>query len=204
VTGQSVTARSVTAQEVATQRTATPGTATPGTVVGGIDGRRVACEVAMVSALVAALAHVWVIPEHLAEWPLAALFFAVVALAQLLLAVSLRRSPSPLVVGLGLAGTVGIIIFYVTTRTVDLPFLPLAHDMAHLPTAWGVGNGIPIFPGARIEEVGVPDLVCLGAELVTVLALCSLAGPAVRRVATTGLCALGVAMLVLRLTGVLG
>jgi hypothetical protein len=173
-----VTGQSLTAQAVATQATATPGT-----VVGRIDGRRVACEVAMVSALVAALAHVWVIPEHLAEWPLAALFFAVVALAQLILAVSLRRSPS---------------------RTVDLPFLPLAHDMAHLPTAWGVGNGIPIFPGARIEEVGVPDLVCLGAELVTVVALCSLAGPAVRRVATTGLCTLGVAMLVLRLTGVLG
>jgi len=46
--------------------------------------------------------------------------------------------------------------------------------------------------------------VCLVAELVTVGALCALSTPRVRRTATNGLVALGVAMLVLRLVGLSG
>ena len=159
--------------------------------------------VAAGSVLVAAVAHVWVIPEHLAEWLPAAVFFVVVSAGQLALAWMLRRPTSAAVVTVGLFGTIGLVVFYVATRTVDLPFLPAAHA-EHLPTAWGIGNGIPIFPGDRIEEVGVPDLVCLAAELVTIGALCALATPAVRRTVTSGLFALGVAMLVLRLVGPLG
>ena len=159
--------------------------------------------VAAAGVLVAAVAHVWVVPEHLAEWRPAAVFFAVVAAGQMALAWLLRRSPAGAVVTAGLLGTVGLVVFYVMTRTVELPFLPAAHQ-EHLPTAWGVGNGIPSFPGDRIEEVGVPDLVCLGAELVTIIALCALATPVVRRVVTSGLFAVGVAMAVLRLAGLPG
>jgi len=159
--------------------------------------------VAAGSALVAALTHVWVIPEHLTEWLPAAVFFVVVSVGQLVLAWLLRRPPSAAIVTLGLLGTIGLVVFYVMTRTVDLPFLPAAHA-EHLPTAWGIGNGIPIFPGDRMEEVGVPDLVCLAAELVTIGALCALATPVVRRTVTSGLFAIGVAMLVLRLVGPLG
>ena len=155
------------------------------------------------SVLVAAVAHVWVVPEHLAEWLPAAVFFVVVSAGQVALAWRLRRPPSGPVLAAGLLGTVGLVVFYVMTRTVDLPFLPAAHA-EHLPTAWGIGNGIPIFPGDRIEEVGVPDMVCLAAELVTISALCALATPVVRRTVTSGLFALGVAMLVLRLVGPLG
>ena len=155
------------------------------------------------SVLLAAVAHVWVLPEHLAEWLPAGVFFGVVSAGQLALAWLLRRSPSRGVLTLGLLGTIGLVVFYVMTRTVDLPFLPATHE-EHLPTAWGIGNGIPIFPGDRIEEVGVPDLVCLVAELVTVGALCALATPAVRRTVTSGLFVLGVAMLMLRLVGPVG
>jgi hypothetical protein len=156
--------------------------------------------VAVGSVLVGAAAHVWVIPEHLAEWLPAGVFFVVVSVGQVALAWRLRRSPSGTVLAAGLLGTIGLVVFYVMTRTVDLPFLPAEHA-EHLPTAWGIGNGIPIFPGDRIEEVGVPDLVCLAAELVTVSALCALTTPGVRRTVTSGLFALGVAMLVLRLVG---
>ena len=55
-----------------------------------------------------------------------------------------------------------------------------------------------------MEEVGVPDLVCLAAELVTIGALCALLTPVVRRTVTSGLFALGLGMLVLRLVGQLG
>lgn len=159
--------------------------------------------VAVVSLVVATATHVWVVPEHLAEWLPAAVFFVVVSAAQLALAWMLRRPPSGTVVTLGLLGTIGLVVFYVLTRTVDLPFLPASHE-EHLPTAWGIGNGIPVFPGDRIEEVGVPDLLCLAAELVTIGALCALATPAVRGRVTRGLFVLGVAMLVLRLVGLPG
>ncbi len=155
-------------------------------------------------ALAAALTHAWVVPEHLDEWLPAGVFFVVVTLAQLGLVWSLRRPPAPWLLGLALAGTVGLVLLYVASRTVDLPFLPAAHEITHLPVAWGIGNGIPVFPGERIEEVGVPDLVCLATELVLVAALCSLAPPVVRRRVTSGLLGLGLGLLVLRLLGVLG
>ena len=79
------------------------------------------------SVLVAAVAHVWVVPEHLAEWLPAAVFFVVVSAGQVALAWRLRRSrvrPRP---GSRAAGDIGVVVFYVMTRTVDLPFLPAAH-----------------------------------------------------------------------------
>ena len=84
--------------------------------------------VAAGSVLVAAVAHVWVIPEHLAEWLPAAVFFVAVSAGQVALAWLLRRSPSGAVVTAGLLGTIGLVVFYVMTRTVDLPFLPAAHQ----------------------------------------------------------------------------
>ena len=159
--------------------------------------------VAAGSVLVAAVAHLWVVPAQLAEWLPAALFFVVVSVGQLALAWMLRRPSSAAVVTVGLLGTIGLVVFYVATRTVDLPFLPAAHA-EHLPTAWGIGNGIPIFPGDRIEEVGLPDQLCLVAELVTISALCALATPVVRRTVTSGLLVLGVAMFALRLVGLVG
>jgi hypothetical protein len=155
-------------------------------------------------ALVAGVTHAWVVPEHLEEWLPAGVFFVLVALAQLALVWSLRRTPDSRVVALALAGTVGLVLLYVASRTVDLPFLPSAHEITHLPVAWGIGNGIPVFPGEGLEEVGTPDLVCLGAELVLVGALCSLAPPAVRGRVASGLLGLGLGLLVLRLLGVLG
>lgn len=164
---------------------------------------RAARHVVVLGSLVAATTHLWVVPEHRAEWPPAAVFFVVVAGLQLALAWRARRPLGGLVVAAGLLGTVGLLVFYVATRTVALPFLP-AHGAEHLPVAWGVGNGVPIFPEDRIEAVGAPDLVCLAAELATIAALCALSTPTARRVATNGLLVLGLGMLTLRLVGVLG
>jgi hypothetical protein len=164
---------------------------------------RMARRVVVISSVVAALIHIWVVPEHWAEWPPAAIFFIVVAGLQLALARRTHTTPGPLVVTLGLIGTVALVMFYVATRTVDLPFLPV-HGSDHLPVAWGIGNGVPVFPGDRIEDVGLPDLVCLAAELVTVAALCALGTPVLRRLATSGLLVLGVVMITMRLVGLLG
>ena len=72
---------------------------------------------------------------------------------------------------------------YVATRTVDLWFMPAhgpAHDSDHLAVAGGIGNGIPVYPGDRIEPVGPLDLTCLVAELVVVAMLLAMIAPRLR------------------------
>jgi hypothetical protein len=52
---------------------------------------------------------------------------------------------------------VGLIALYVASRTVDLAFLPAHHGEAGSSTSrspGGHGNGIPAYPGSRIEPVG--------------------------------------------------
>ncbi len=174
------------------------------TQVQGTTREQVVRAVAAGASLVAALTHFWVVPEHLGEWLPAAVFFVVVGVAQLVLAWVLRHPVGPGVVGVAGAGTIGLVVLYVASRTVDLPFVPGAHDVSHAPIAWGIGNGVPVFPGQGIEEVGVPDMVCLGAELVLVAALTALAPPALRRLATNAVFGIALVMLALRLVGVLG
>lgn len=157
-------------------------------------------------SLVAAATHLWVVPEHLEEWPAAGVFFVALAVAQLALAGALLRRPGPRLVEAACLGTVGLVVFYVLTRTVDLPFLPAigGHPASHLPVAWGIGNGVPIFPGDGIEDVGAPDLVCLVAELATVALLTAVLPRAARRRATNLMGLVAVALLALRYVGVLG
>jgi hypothetical protein len=157
------------------------------------------------SSLVAGAAHVWVVPEHLQEWVAAAVFFVVLAVLQVGFAVLLLVRPEPAVLVLGALGTLGLVVFYVLTRTVDLPLLPPlgAHSGSHLPVEWGVGNGVPVYPGEGFEEVGTPDLVCLAAELVLLVSLLAvLPARARRRTADLAVVAGGV-LLALRVLGVL-
>ena len=78
----------------------------------------------------------------------------------------------------GVGATAAVVALYVASRTVDLWFLPPhGHGVEHLPVAGGVGNGIPVLPGDRIEPVGALDLACLGAELVVIAMLMSLLRP---------------------------
>jgi hypothetical protein len=180
-------------------------TAVPDTVRPAVSGRSVLATAAGCS-LVAAATHLYVVPEHAEEWPAAAVFFVVLAVLQLGLAAVLLRRPGPRLLEPAAHATVGLVVFYVLTRTVDLPLLPPlgAHGASHLPVAWGIGNGVPVFPGEGVEEVGTPDLVCLGAELATVVLLAGLLPPAARRRVVNVAVAAALVLVALRVAGVPG
>jgi hypothetical protein len=96
---------------------------------------------------------------------------------------------------------------YVASRTRDLPFVPphdAAHEVPHLPVELGVGNGLPIYPGTRIEPVGVLDLACLVAELVLVAMIVGLLPSRWRNAVTSAMVGLGLLAVAARGVGLLG
>jgi hypothetical protein len=162
--------------------------------------------VAGACAIVAGVSHLSLAPAHLAEgWYLGA-FFAGTGVAQLGLAVALRWPLPAWVLQAAVAGHLALIALYVASRTTELPFVP-PHDPAHavdrLPVPGGVGEGVPVFPGSRIEEVAAVDLVCLVAELTLVVALTALLPGRARARLATLMAALGLLALAARTTGLL-
>ena len=157
-------------------------------------------------ALVAGAIHLWVVPAHLAETPVLGVFFLLVGVLQVAFAVALRWTTKPRLLVPAICAHVGLLLVYVASRTAELPFVPahdIGHTVEHLPIAGGVGNGIPILPGSRVEDVGWLDLGCQVVELGLVLVLTGLLPSRVRsRVGTLVLCA-GVAVLAARATGLL-
>ncbi len=150
---------------------------------------------AALGATMAGVAHLLAVPQH---WdvsvPMSA-FFIILGVAQLVLAAALRWRPPNSVLIVTIAVHLVVMALYLASRTVDLPFVPphdAGHRVDHLPVAGGVGNGIPIYPGARVEPVGMLDVVCLGAELLLVVALTSLLPSRVRGRVTTVLAAAAV------------
>jgi len=106
-----------------------------------------------------------------------------------------------------IVGHLAVIGLYVASRTVDLPFIPphdVGHDVEHLPVAGGVGNGVPVYPGSRVEPVGVLDVFCLVAELVLVAMLAGLLPARWRNGVTTAMVAVGLLALVARGVGLVG
>jgi manganese oxidase len=111
--------------------------------------------VAVALSLLAAIIHLWVIPEHLEEWWGYGVFFLGAALAQGLYAlILLRRSDRALLLA-GVAGNLAIMILWLVTRTTGIPFL-------------GPHAG-------ETEEVGALDLLCTLAEFGVVVGLGALA-----------------------------
>lgn len=149
--------------------------------------------------------HLAVVPEHLEGPPTVPAFFLVVGMAQLVVAAvlvvgSLRASS---LMGL-IAAHVALIGLYVASRTVDLPFLaPHQHGQHGGPEAapGAVGNGIPVYPGARVEPVGVLDAVCVGAEVVLVVLLLARVPDTWRRATLNVLALVGIGAVGLRLLG---
>lgn len=138
------------------------------------DPRGVAVPVAMVWSVAAGVIHLLVAPAHLAEARWLGVAFVVVGLAQLTLAVLLRWALPVWLTVAAVAGNTAVVAAYVATRTVDVWFMPAhgpGHEVDHLPVAGGRGNGVPVYPGDRIEAVGPLDLTCLVAELVVVAML---------------------------------
>jgi hypothetical protein len=105
-------------------------------------------------SLVAALIHVWVMPEHFDEWWGYGTFFLIVALAQWFYAFALLRWPARRTFFLGIVAHLAIIGLYIVTRTA----------------------GIPLFgPHAgEVEDVGVVDFTSKLAELALVIFLVAL------------------------------
>lgn len=111
--------------------------------------------VAVTLTVVAASVHAWATPEHFEEWWGYEVFFMLVAAAHGLYGPALIRSPRrPVLLLTGVGGNLAIIVLYLVTRTVGVPF-------------FGPHAG-------EVEEVGVIDLAATLAEVVLVVALAAL------------------------------
>ena len=74
----------------------------------------------------AGLIHFAVMPAHWLDWIPAGLFFAAVAVLQLMWAFLVWSRPRPLLLALGIAANAASVALWVATRTVGLPFGPHA------------------------------------------------------------------------------
>jgi hypothetical protein len=86
---------------------------------------RVRLAAAMLTAGAAGI-HFGVIPDHAREWELAAVFFAVAALLQLVWAAAVYFRPSRTILLAGAIGNAAMAGLWVITRTIGLPFGPRA------------------------------------------------------------------------------
>ena len=103
-------------------------------IVGQTSRQRFFLSAAAVLSLLAALIHVWVMPEHFEEWWGYGLFFLVAAAAQALFAVVVLKAPTPAVLGAGIVGNVAIIALWVFPRTVGIPLGPHAGEVEAVGT----------------------------------------------------------------------
>lgn len=78
-------------------------------------------KLAALLCLLAAAIHLWVVPEHLAEYLPAGIFFAAVALIQIGAAVALWRGPTRPAVTTVAALAAGLLVVWGLSRTVGLP-----------------------------------------------------------------------------------
>jgi hypothetical protein len=120
-------------------------------------------------SLLAALIHLWVMPEHFQEWWGYGTFFLVAAVAQAVYAPLLLRWPNRRILLLGIAGNSAIVLLYLVTRVV----------------------GVPLFgpEAGKVEGVGIIDACATASEAAIVVALGALVlwRLAKQRTALTGL-----------------
>lgn len=99
--------------------------------------------------------HLTVTPDHFEEWIGYGLFFLLVAMAQIGYAVLLMtRVPRPTLLWMGISGNAAVILLWLITRTVGIPFFG--------PEAW------------EIEPVGVLDSISKIIEICLIAALAML------------------------------
>ncbi|MEK7061751.1 MAG: hypothetical protein AAB957_00620 [Patescibacteria group bacterium] len=111
--------------------------------------------VAAFLSLVAGLIHAVVIIEHFEEWWGYGMFFVVVTIYQLFLAYILftTHSPSHAVLWVGIIVNIAIIVLWIYTRTLGVPFGPETGE---------------------VESIGTLDTISKLAELGTILFLAML------------------------------
>ncbi len=130
-----------------------------------VRGRATSTDVAIVLSAVAAMAHLVAVPDHLRWWPASGYAFVVIGALQATLAILLLRTTSTNVILAGLVGNVAVVLLYLVSRTVGLPFSPGVplHGAQPLP-------GMPRIPDGD-KAVGPLDLLALLAELGTIVVL---------------------------------
>ncbi|HEX3090024.1 MAG TPA: hypothetical protein VHQ23_15330 [Ilumatobacteraceae bacterium] len=131
----------------------------------GTDSRRpVVADVTIVCSSAAALAHLVAAPSHYTWWPIAGVFFVVLGVAQLTYAGAIfRGAASEALLLAGIWGTVAVILLYVASRTVGIPWSP--------PVPFHGGRWVPgrsVVPDGA-KYVGPLDIFTLVAELLVVL-----------------------------------
>ena len=89
-------------------------------------------------SLIAAMMHVWVMPEHFKEWWGSGLFFAFAAVAQGFFAIALLSWPGRPLFVIGSVGIFAIIGLYLISRTVGVSFLGPNPGVAEAVGAMGV------------------------------------------------------------------
>ncbi len=115
-----------------------------------MEGLRSILYAAMALTSGAALIHVWAMPEHFGEWWGYGTFFLFVAVAQGAYGLALLR-PTRWLFLPGIFGNLAIVVLYVVTRTIGIPF-------------FGPHSG-------EVENVGGLDLSATVAELALIVAL---------------------------------
>ncbi|HJQ29865.1 MAG TPA: multicopper oxidase domain-containing protein [Rubrobacter sp.] len=108
--------------------------------------------IAVALTMVAALIHVWVSPEHFEEWWLFGVLFVFVALLQGFYGVALWLWGGRTVYILGIVGNLAIVVFYLVTRTVGVPFGP---HMGEVEAVGGLGLA------ATMSEVALVAMLAL-------------------------------------------
>ena len=73
-------------------------------------------------SLLAGLIHLWVTPEHFEEWWGYGAFFLVAGAAQILYVPIVLLWPTRVALLAGIAGNLAIVVLYLLTRTVGIPF----------------------------------------------------------------------------------
>ncbi len=102
-------------------------------------------------SLLAALIHLWVMPEHFEEWWGYGAFFLISAVAQGAYGAAQLRWPRRPLLLLGIGGNASLIVLYLLTRTLGIPFV-------------GPHAGV-------VVGVGAADLFATTSELALVVAL---------------------------------
>lgn len=157
-------------------------TRTRATIVGSPGKPRLAACVAAGLSLLAAMIHLWVVPEYLDEWWAHGAFFLVCALLQGLFSVLVLRFPYSKFIALAsIAGNSLIVLVYVISRTWGMPLGPdwrlFSPSVAHVeaPEVLGVAATVSelgvlfacvVLLGGAYREWSVNALLVLGALLV--------------------------------------
>ncbi len=119
-----------------------------------MESKRKTLYMAAALSVVAALSHLWAMPEHFGEWWGYGVFFLAAAVAQGLYGLALLRRPGQPLLVLGVGFNLAVVVLYVVTRTVGVPF-------------FGPHAG-------EVEGIGVIDLSAMMAELALIVALAAL------------------------------